>query len=93
MGKLLIPHTVAALVRSLHPELKRKVRASFQRILDDPQAGKKLVNELEGLRSFRIGRFRIIYRVEEKKNIAVVAVGPRETIYKDTYRIIKKQEE
>lgn len=92
MGKLLVPDTVAALVRSLHPELKKKVRACFRRILDDPQAGKKLVHELEGLRSFRIGWFRIIYRVEEKKNIAIVAVGPRETIYEDTYRIIKKQE-
>jgi mRNA interferase RelE/StbE len=92
MGKLLVPDTVAALVRSLHPELKKKVRASFRRILDDPQAGKKLVDELEGLRSFRIGRFRVIYRVEEKKNIAAVAVGPRETIYEDTYRTIKKQE-
>ncbi len=70
MGKLLVPDTVAALVRSLHPELKKKVRASLRRILDDPQEGKKLVDELEGLRSFRIGRFRIIYRVEENKNIS-----------------------
>ena len=81
-----VPHEVAALVRSLHPELKRKVRAALQAILDDPYAGKALCNELRGLRSYRVGRFRVIYRL--RRDVELVALGPRDSIYVETYRRI-----
>ena len=85
-GRLRIPHEVAALVRGLHPVLKRKVRAALQAILDDPYAGKALCNELQGLRSYRVGRFRIIYRL--RREVELVAIGPRDSIYLETYRRI-----
>lgn len=91
MPRLVIPDEVAAVIRGLHPQLKKKVRSSLERILADPRAGKCLVDELEGLQSFRVGRFRIIYRVTTKKDVELVAVGPRVRIYEDTYRIVKKQ--
>ena len=81
-----VPHEVAALVRGLHPALKRKVRAALQAILDDPYAGKALRNELQGLRSYRVGRFRIIYRL--RRDVELVAIGPRDSIYVETYRRI-----
>jgi mRNA interferase RelE/StbE len=46
---------------------------------------------LEGLKSYRIRRFRIIYRISSKQIIDVVAVGPRKNIYEETYRIIRKE--
>jgi mRNA interferase RelE/StbE len=59
-------------------------------ILDAPHTGKKLKDELEGLRSFRVTRFRIIYRA--RKNIVeIVAVGPREKIYQETFLLLKKE--
>lgn len=79
-----IPHDVAALVRGLHPVLKRKVRAALQAVLEDPYAGKALCNELQGLRSYRVGRFRIIYRIG--REVELVAFGPRDAIYLETYR-------
>ena len=82
--RLRIPHEVAALVRGLHPVLKRKVRAALEAILDDPYGGKALRNELHGLRSYRVGRFRIIYRLE--RDVELVAFGPRDSIYVETYR-------
>ena len=82
--RLRIPHEVAALVRGLHPVLKRKVRAALQAILDDPYAGRALQSELEGLRSYRVGRFRIIYRL--RRDVELVAFGPRDSIYVETYR-------
>ena len=91
MPRLIIPDDVAASIRTLHPHLTKKVRSSLERILNDFHAGKRLVDELEGLHSFRTGRFRIIYRVTRKNDIELVAVGPRARIYEDTYRIIKKQ--
>ena len=74
------------LVRGLHPALKRKVRAALQALLDDPYAGKALCNELRGLRSYRVGRLRIIYRL--RRDVELVAIGPRDSIYVETYRRI-----
>ena len=90
MYKLRIPDEIAALIRSLHPLLKRKIRASLQTIVSDPHAGKALKDELIGLRSFRVGRLRIIYRISDKKEIEIIAVGPRDRIYEETLRVIKK---
>ena len=58
MLKLRMPDEVAALVRSLHPHLKKKVRAAFEILLREPQAGKALKEEHAGLRSFRVSRYR-----------------------------------
>ena len=77
------------LVRGMHPDLKRKTRASLKAILDDSTSGKALKNELDGLRSFKVGTFRIIYRVM-KNTIEIIAIGPRERIYEETYRLLKK---
>ena len=89
--KLRVPDTVASLVRSMHPQLKRKVRAALQLIQTDPTVGKALQDELAGLRSFRISRFRMIYRVISGRYIDVVAIGPRRWIYEETYRIIRRE--
>ena len=90
--KLKVPDTVAALIRNLHPHLKKKVKTSLQTIMSDPYSGKPLRDELAGLRSFRVGRFRIIYRISGKKLIEIVAIGPRECIYEETFRLLKKMD-
>ena len=64
--------------------LKRKVRAALQTLVENPCAGKALRNELRGLRSYRVGRFRIIYRIGG--DLELVAFGPRDSIYLETYR-------
>ena len=89
--KLRVPVEIVAFIRGCHPQLKRKIRAGLQRILTEPESGKSLKDELEGLKSYRISRFRIIYRISSKKIIDVVTIGPRKTIYEETYRIIKKE--
>ena len=89
--KLRVPDEIVALIRSMHPDLKRKIRGSLQTILSEPHAGKGLRDELSGLRSFRVSRFRIIYRISKKQLIEVVTIGPRDRIYEETFRIISKQ--
>lgn len=84
----------AELVRTLHPDLKRKIKAAFQTVLDDPESGKALKDELERMRSFRVGKFRVVYKTTEgKKLIEIVAVGPRNKIYEETLRLLKKEEQ
>ena len=89
--KLRVPDEIVALIRGGHPQLKRKIRAGLLHIVTEPESGKTLKDDLEGLKSYRVSRFRIIYRLSSKQTIDVVAVGPRKTIYEETYRIIRKE--
>ena len=90
LHRLRVPDGVADLVRGMHPTLKRKTRATLKTILSDPSSGKALKDELAGLRCFRVGSFRIIYRVM-RKVVEIVAIGPRERIYEETYRLLKRE--
>lgn len=87
-----MPQEVLRLVRSAHPLIKRKIRAALIQIQEEPEAGKALRDELLGLRSYRVGRLRIIYRVARTGVIDIVAIGPRRTIYEETFRLIQSHE-
>ncbi|WP_051822678.1 type II toxin-antitoxin system RelE family toxin [Desulfonatronum thiodismutans] len=89
--RLRVSDDLAALIRGLHPELKRKVREALALIVENPTLGKPLKRELEGLRSFRVSRFRIIYSLTEKREIQIIAIGPRDRIYEETARIEKRE--
>jgi len=60
-------------------------------MMEDPYEGKLLKEELEGLRSFRVSRFRIIYRISKRNLIDIAAIGPRKRIYEETFRIISRE--
>ncbi len=82
---------VSAFIRTLHPILKKRIHAALHEIRTDPACGKALKEELEGYRSLRVGKFRIVYGLGTHKVIEVVAVGSRRTIYEETVRLIAKQ--
>ncbi len=85
-----VPAHVADLIRGLHPRLKRKLRAALETIVAEPHAGKALKDDLEGLWSFRVGKFRIVYRIGAGRCVEIVACGPRERIYEETYRLVAR---
>lgn len=89
--KLRVPQDIRDLVGGAHPQIKRKLRAALEHIQSEPEAGKALRNELLGLRSYRLGRLRIIYRVSKPGVIDIVAIGPRKTIYEETFRLVKRR--
>jgi len=88
--KLRMPEDLASLIRGMHPGLKKKVRASLEIILPDPTSGKALRDNMAGLRNFKIGRLRVIYRVS-KTEVQVVAIGPRSRIYEETSRLLRRE--
>ena len=92
MYKLRIPEYLANDIRSLHPNIKKKIKHALKALIEEPYSGKALKDELKGLRSFRVKRFRIIYQVMGKKEIQIIALGPRSCIYEETYRLLKKEE-
>jgi mRNA interferase RelE/StbE len=89
--KLKIPNKTADLIKGLHPNLKSRVKAALVSILEDPFSGKSLKEELKGIRSFRVRRFRLIYRIYSKTIIEIIAIGPRKNIYAETFRLISKE--
>jgi len=88
--KLRVPDSVPDLIRELHPYLKKKIKSSLKIILSNPEEGKPLRDELAGLKSFRVSRFRIVYRVR-KNVVEIVAIGPRERIYEETFLLLKRE--
>lgn len=90
-NRLRVPDHIVSFIRKSHPEIKTKIRAGLEYIQKEPEACKPLKDELEGLKSYRAGRFRIIYRISTKNIIEIVAIGPRKTIYAETFRMIKKK--
>jgi mRNA interferase RelE/StbE len=72
----------AKAIRRLDPQLRSRIRAAIEAIRGDPFRGKPLQLNLKGLRSWRTGDFRIVYRlVESRLEILVVAVGHRREVY------------
>ena len=90
MHRFHVPAEVARLLRGLHPNIKSKLRSGVDLLGRDPHAGKALRAEFEGLRSLRVGQFRIVYRVGARRLIEIVAVGPRRIVYEKTLQLVIK---
>ena len=79
-----IPPHVAEVIRSLHPDLKRSIKAAVRAIATDPKYGEPLMRELDELWKYRVRRFRIVYAIDRKTHvIRLIAVGHRQSIYED----------
>jgi mRNA interferase RelE/StbE len=76
----------ARLIATLPPEIKKLVRSSIDTLLTKPRAGSDLTGELEGYRSLKAKRYRIIYRLNGAETIVeIYFVGHRRDVY-DTLR-------
>jgi len=79
-----IPPHVSEVIRSLHPDLKRSIKAAVRAIATDPQCGVPLLRELDGLWKYRVRRFRIVYAIDRKARvIRLMAVGHRRLVYEE----------
>ena len=90
--RLDIPPHVALVLRHLHPDLKRPIKAALRAISQDPAIGEPLERELGGLLKYRVSRFRIAYAVDRTRRIIrVMAVGHRRRIYDDLTETIAQK--
>jgi len=88
---VVLSETATRILRHLHPDLKRSVRKALDDLASDPFLGKPLQDELAGLWSLPVARYRLIYPVDEA-DIAVVFLGPRRTVYERLRELLTKQE-
>lgn len=79
---LVYSSSAARAVKRLDPAVRRRMLAALRKLRADPERGKPLQLVLKGLRSWRTGDYRIVYRVIESRiEILVVAVGHRRDVY------------
>ena len=61
---------------------RRRIVASLQGIKKDPFNGKALEGELKGIRSWRVGEYRILYRIlKQELLVLVINIGNRQGVY------------
>ena len=90
----MIPPPVEETIIRLPPNLKGKIRSALETIREDPHLGKPLKDELEGLWSYRVSRYRIVYRIHHGRiEIQVIDLGPRNLIYERVFEAMKKTKE
>ena len=76
----------ARLIATLPPEIKKLVRSSIDTLLEKTHTGSELTGELEGYRSLKAKRYRIIYRLNDSEtSVEIYLVGHRRDVY-DTLR-------
>ena len=69
-------------VRRLNKEMKERVKKSVKEILKDPYSGIPLTHPLKGFWRKRIGKYRIIYKINENdKEVLFIDFGLRKKIY------------
>jgi mRNA interferase RelE/StbE len=89
---LKIPEDLVVLIRNLHPLIKADIRSALHCLVKTPNSGKALKEELHGLRSYRVKRYRVVYRIVAPETILeIIAIGPRKNIYEETFKIISKE--
>lgn len=83
--------SAAKAIRKLDPGVQGRVKAALAALAEDPFRGKPLQLTLTGLRSWRTGDYRIIYRIAlERIEVAVVAVGHRRQIYDRLRQLVQE---
>ena len=61
---------------------RQRIIVSLAGIKKDPFGGKVLDGELKGVRSWRVGEYRVLYRIlKQELLIIVIRIGPRQGVY------------
>lgn len=82
----------AALIRKLHPEVKRRIRGGLRDLLENPLLGHELRFELSAFRSYRVKDYRILYQYNESESfIEVYFVGHRRDVYESFRALLMEQ--
>ncbi len=83
MYKLRISSKAEKEIKKISYPHQKAIILALTDIKEDPFLGKPLTRELTGRFSFRVGVYRIIYKVNKKdKEIDILTAGHRATVYK-----------
>ena len=90
--KILLTPEAEKMIKSLDGAQRKIITKAVRKLKESPELGKPLIDELIGLRSYKAGRFRVVYKISEK-DIAIIIMGAgirKEGDKKDIYLLLKK---
>jgi len=80
--KIKATQTAHDLLASFHPEIKKTLKDALKDLKKNPNLGKDLQRDLGGYQSYRIKRYRIIYKIDiVDKAVVIHYVGHRRDVY------------
>jgi len=83
----------ASLIRSLHPEVKRRIREGIRSLCENPIMGHELHFDLSGFRSHRVKNYRILYQVNDQEGfVEIYYVGHRRDVYESLRALLIEKE-
>ena len=92
-SRILISEPAKDALRRLAPSPKQAMRQALKELQADPFLGEPLERELTSLYKLTVKHYRIIYKiVKERREIQVIAIGPRKTIYFDLLELLRLSE-
>ena len=82
MFNLLISKRASNALKKLPYKHQDAIVLAFEDIVENPHLGKPLSRELSDKVSFRVGVYRVVYKVNRKDNkILILRVGHRSKVY------------
>ena len=72
-------------------ENKKLIKQALVELRENPYAGSDLQEELYGFKSFKLRRFRVLYNINEEKNIIqIFHIGHRKDVYEQFHRLLNQ---
>ena len=81
MYRIIISPRARKDLKSLKKTYRRVVAEIIDELSESPLIGKPLTRELTGRYSYKIGVYRVIYKISRDKKIYIISAGHRATIY------------
>ncbi|MDO8577206.1 MAG: type II toxin-antitoxin system RelE/ParE family toxin [Candidatus Daviesbacteria bacterium] len=82
MYRLILSSQSLKQLKNIKQNHQSAVKLAIEDIKENPDIGKPLTRELKGRFSYRVGLYRIIYKVNQKdKIIHILNAGHRATVY------------
>ena len=81
----------ARLLSKLHPENKKLIKNGLKDLRKSPDAGGNLQEKLSGFKSYKLKRYRVIYKmIEENKEIHTYYIVHRSDVYEQFQILLNK---
>lgn len=83
MFKIIISPRAKRQLKLIPKQYKSVISLIIRELQDDPSYGKPLTKELTGRFTYKVGPYRIVYRINKKdKIVQVITAGHRSEVYK-----------
>jgi len=80
----------ARLLSKLPPENKKMIKAGLKALAQSPDLGAELQEELSGFKSYKLKRYKVIYKLTEDNAIRIYFIGHRRDVYEQFHSLLQK---